>query len=175
MLDTFGFPTPQGANYQEFYGSGAGVITSVRDWVKPRGASMVRFLLLGAGGGGYSAGGRGGGSGAVTSWIGPAIFIPDVLRINTGAGGIGGATGGAGGTTSVVYQRGTLAAGYTLLSATTGNGYIAGIAVANNYFGASGIYTSIAGDTGALAGTAITEEEYLEAARKRQYKDNDVK
>lgn len=26
-----------------------------------------------------------------------------------------------------------------------------------------------------IAGTAITEEEYLEAARKRQYKDNDVK
>jgi hypothetical protein len=43
MLDTFGFPTPQGANYQEFYGGG-----SARDWIKPRGASMVRMILIGA-------------------------------------------------------------------------------------------------------------------------------
>ena len=78
MLDLFN-TSPANTNYQEFYGGG-----TTRDWVKPRGASMVRMMLIGAGGGGSvgttGQGGGGGGSGSVTSWIGPAIFIPDVLR-----------------------------------------------------------------------------------------------
>jgi hypothetical protein len=150
MLDVFNFPSPQQSNYQAFYGGG-----TTRDWVKPRGASMVRFMLIGAGGGGgngsNTAGGGGGGSGAVTSWIGPAIFIPDILRITIGAGGTSGVDGG---NTTVVYQAkdGT---GYTLLTAnggvsgttavTAGTG---GAASANNYFGASGIFSSIAGQNG---------------------------
>jgi hypothetical protein len=156
MLDTFNFPTPQGANYQEFYGGG-----TTRDWVKPRGASMVRFMLIGAGGAGgigtSSQGGGGGGSGAVTSWIGPAIFIPDVLRIVIAAGAF---TSGTNATaTSVIYQAkdGT---GYTLLTANGGGsgttaitGGAAATAFANNYFGASGIFTSIAGQIG-TAGSA---------------------
>ena len=82
MLDTFNFPTPQTANYQEFYG--ATTSTSTGTWVKPRGASMVRFLLIGAGGGGgngsSTAGGGGGGSGSIASWIGPAMFVPEIGR-----------------------------------------------------------------------------------------------
>ena len=111
MLDVFGFPTPQGANYQEFYGGG-----TVRDWIKPRGASMVRMLLIGAGAGGREGGAgggaAGGGSGAVTQWIGPAVFIPDILRVSLGAGG---ASAAAGGNTIVIYQAkdGT---GYKLLA-----------------------------------------------------------
>jgi hypothetical protein len=160
MLDTFGFPTPQGSNYQEFYGGG-----STRDWLKPRGASMVRMLLIGAGGGGGGAGFgttngcNGGGSAAVTQWIGPAIFIPDELRISLGAGGSGGTgtssstinAGTAGGATTIVYQAkdGT---GYTLLTANGGgaggtgttNG-TAGASTSNNFFGASGIFSSVAG------------------------------
>jgi hypothetical protein len=155
MLDTFNTPTPQGANYQEFYGGG-----TTRDWVKPRGASMVRMMLIGAGGGGgngsTSVGGGGGGSGAVTSWIGPAIFIPDVLRVTVGAGGTSGVNATA---SSVIYQAkdGT---GYTLL---TSDGGVSGTtavtagtgaaAMTNNYFGASGIFTSIAGQAGADGGT----------------------
>ena len=82
------YPTPQNANFQAFYGGG-----TTRDWVKPQGASMVRMLLIGAGGagrGGANAPNQagGGGSGAVTEWIGPAIFIPDVLRVSVGAGGM---------------------------------------------------------------------------------------
>ena len=84
MLDIFNFPTPQQSNYQEFYGSGDTSVLPTQDWIKPRGASMVRFMLIGAGGGGANsssaAGAGGGGSGAVTSWIGPAIFIPDILN-----------------------------------------------------------------------------------------------
>jgi hypothetical protein len=151
MLDTFGFPTPQGSNYQEFYGGG-----TTRDWIKPRGASMVRMLLIGAGAGGRSGstslGGTGGGSGAVTEWIGPAIFIPDELRISIGAGG---ATDAAGGNTSVLYQAkdGT---GYTLLTANGAASDVAGAAFTNNYFGASGIFKSTSGQAGAAAATAIT-------------------
>jgi hypothetical protein len=151
MLDTFGFPTPQGSNYQEFYGGG-----STRDWLKPRGASMVRMLLIGAGAGGRagsaSAGGTGGGSGAVTEWIGPAIFIPDQLRISIGAGG---ASASAGGNTSVIYQSKDTA-GYTLLTANGAASNTAGTAFTNNYFGASGIFKSTAGQAGAAAATAIT-------------------
>ena len=150
MLDVFNTPTPQGANYQEFYGG-----RTARDWVKPRGASMVRFMLIGAGGGGgvgsAGQGGGGGGSGAVTSWIGPAIFVPDVLEIEIGAGGTSAVDGG---NTTVVYQAKN-GAGYTLLTANGGeSGTTAvaagagGTASANNYFGASGIFTSVAGQAG---------------------------
>jgi len=112
MLDLFNTPTPQQSNYQEFYGGG-----TTRDWVKPRGASMVRIMLIGAGGGGgngsSTVGGGGGGSGAITSWIGPAMFVPDVLRITVGTGGTSGVNATA---SSVIYQAkdGT---GYTLLTA----------------------------------------------------------
>ena len=151
MLDVFGFPTPQQSNYQEFYGGG-----TTRDWVKPRGVSMVRFMLIGAGGGGgtgsVGVGAGGGGSGAVTSWIGPAIFVPDILRITVGAGGTSGVDGTA---SSVIYQAkdGT---GYTLLTANGGGSGPGGNSTAglgatvstNNYFGAAGIFSSIAGQAG---------------------------
>jgi hypothetical protein len=150
MLDAFNFPTPQQSNYQEFYGGG-----TTRDWVKPRGASMVRFMLIGAGGGGGRGGGDGGGgggSGAVTSWIGPAIFIPDTLRITVGTGG----TSGVNATASTVIYQAKDGTGYTLLTAGGGtsgtNSVTAGTgaaAMTNNYFGASGIFTSIAGQDGA--------------------------
>jgi hypothetical protein len=148
MLDTFNFANPQTCNYQEFYGGG-----STRDWIKPRGVTMVRMLLIGAGAGGRagstSSGGAGGGSGAITTWIGPAIFIPDELRISIGAGGAGAS---AGGNTSVIYQQknGT---GYTLLNANGAPSQTAGTAFANNYFGAAGIFNSIAGQAGANVGT----------------------
>ena len=152
MLDTFGFPTPQGSNYQEFYGGG-----TTRDWLKPRGASMVRMLLIGAGAGGSAgstvSGGVGGGSGAVTEWIGPAIFIPDLLRISIGAGG---ASASAGGNTSVIWQGPKASAGYTLLTANGAPSNTAGLAFTNNYFGASGIFKSTAGQAGAAVTTAIT-------------------
>lgn len=151
MLDVFGFPSPQQSNCQEFYGGG-----STRDWVKPRGASMVRFMLIGAGGGGGTGsgavGGGGGGSGAVTSWIGPAIFIPDILRITIGAGGTSGVNGGA----SIVIYQSKDGTGYTLLTANGGTSGASGVITSgigatvstNNYFGASGIFSSAEGQDG---------------------------
>ena len=152
MLDVFNFANPQTCNYQEFYGGG-----TTRDWIKPRGAAMVRMLLIGAGAGGRnastSAGGIGGGSGAITTWIGPAIFIPDELRISIGDGG---ASAAAGGNTSIVWQGPTSSAGYTLLIANGAASNAAGTAFTNNFFGAAGIFNSIAGQAGAAAATAIT-------------------
>jgi hypothetical protein len=171
MLDVFGFPSPQQSNCQEFYGGG-----STRDWVKPRGASMVRFMLIGAGGGGgvasTSGGGGGGGSGAVTSWIGPAIFVPDILRITIGAGG----TSGVDGTESTVIYQAKDGTGYTLLTAnggtsSAGSTITAGAgatASTNNYFGAAGIFSSVAGqsgsngsETGAGAGRTASTTTFL--------------
>ena len=155
MLDTFNFASPQSANYQEFFGG-----NTTRDWIKPRGASMVRFMLIGAGGGGgigsSAQGSGGGGSGAVTSWIGPAIFIPDSLRIGVGKGGVSSVDGSE----SLIYYQAKNGAGYELLRANGGGSGTTGItaglggaASTNNFFGASGIFTSIAGQDGA-AGSA---------------------
>lgn len=152
MLDVFNFPTPQQSNYQEFYGGGdtTGALPT-RDWIKPRGASMVRFMLIGAGGGGAnassSAGAGGGGSGAVTSWIGPAIFIPDILQVAVGVGGKA-----SDGVASAIFYRASNGDNQ-LLTALGGSSAFAGgaggVAMTANYFAASGIFTSIAGQAGA--------------------------
>jgi hypothetical protein len=152
MLDTFNFPTPQTANYQEFYVTSSGNLATT--WVKPRGASMVRFLLIGAGGGGgagtSTAGGGGGGSGAVTSWIGPAMFVPDILNVV-----VGNSRPTAGAFASAIYY--IASNGNNLLieasggspgaaSITAGAG---GTAFTANQFTACGIFNSVAGQNGA--------------------------
>lgn len=156
MLDLFNIPTPQTANYQEFYGArpNTGSILPFT-WVKPRGASMVRFLLIGAGGGGgngsSTAGGGGGGSGAVTSWIGPAMFVPDILNVVVGFGG----NGNVNGTQSNIQYRSSNG-NNTLLEAnggtagnTGGTGGGKGAAMTANQFTASGIFISTDGQDGA--------------------------
>lgn len=174
------YPTPQGADVQIFTGPGSTENVNPKltffDWVKPQGASFVMMVLVGAGGGGAGAGetgatasGGGGGSGAVTSWLGPAFLIPDVLRVAVGGGGNGsagnssatGANGGIDGApTSIIYQQkdGT---GYTLLTANGGgggsgtslNGGTGGSASTSNFFGAVGFFQSIGGQSGGDAGS----------------------
>jgi len=158
MLDVFNFPTPQSANYQEFFGG----IRSGRDseftWIKPRGASMVRFLLIGSGGGGNSgtssAGGGGGGSGSIVSWIGPAIFVPDSLQIR-----VGGLAASLDGDPTAVYYY-SPAGAYELLNARGGiagsgtSGGSGGTAMPANYFTASGIFNAVAGQGGANGSSA---------------------
>lgn len=156
MLDLFNTPTPQGSNYQEFYycGSGGTEGSGNQTWLKPRGVSMVRFMLIGAGGGGGNGttaqGGGGGGSGAITSWIGPAIFVPDSLIIRPGLGGVSGTNGEP---SRVRYL--TKSGNYILLAAAGGNsgttavtGGTGGVATTNNAFGASGIFRSTSGQNG---------------------------
>jgi len=157
MLDLFNIPTPQTANYQEFYGGGDA--NDIRSWSKPRGASMVRILMIGAGGSGgngsSSAGGGGGGSGAVTSWIGPAMFVPDILFFQIGKGGFT-----SNGTVTNLYinqSGGTYSS--ALLQANGGSsggtsgGGAGGAAFTANQFTACGIFTSIAGQAGTSGST----------------------
>lgn len=154
MLDVFNTSPPQSANYQEFYAGALG-ISNTFTWAKPRGVSMVRMLIIGAGGGGRpgttGVGGQGGGSGVATTWIGPAMFIPDILRISVG---VGGASNSSGGTTQVQYVTGSGIA-YTLLSASGGTAS-GGTAGSNNFFGASGIFGTVAGQNGFAAGLSST-------------------
>ena len=93
---------------------------------------------------------------------GPAIFIPDVLRITVGVGGTSGVNGGA---TTVIYQAKD-STGYTLLTANGGGSgganTTAGVgatATANNYFGAAGIYTSTAGQNGSAAEANLNKSD----------------
>jgi hypothetical protein len=149
MLDVFTFQSPQSGDYQEFhYGSG-GFAT----WIKPRGASMVRFLIIGAAAGGReglnTTGGAGGGSGSVTSLIIPAMFIPDSLVIVLGQGGV---SSGGGGSTTISYQSKTT---YNLLSINGASG-TGGPAVSPPPFAAAGIFRSINGQDGAASGSNLT-------------------
>jgi len=164
MLDLFHIPTPQKVNFQEFYGGDDTSTANTRTWVKPRGSSMVRFLLIGSGGSGGSgsstAGAGGGGSGAVTSWIGPAMFVPDVLNVKVGR------TGGS--VTAIYYY--SLNGLKTLLSANGGStgatsaGGNGGTAMTSNQFGASGIFTSIAGQIGAAGSATGTGQNVAASA-----------
>jgi hypothetical protein len=163
------YPTPQGANVQIFTPNSE----SSRDrpsatWVKPQGASMVWFTLIGAGGSGGNAttdasagdaAAGGGGSGAVTNCMVPAFLIPDILNIRVYQGGVA----AAGLDTNVLYLQKT-GTGYTLLNAngggeggaansvggvtSNGTGGTGGGASNSNQFAASGFFQSIAGQDG---------------------------
>jgi hypothetical protein len=158
------YPTPQGANIQILY--------KTDDWVKPQGASFVWFTLIGGGGSGFigTSGIYGGGSAAVTNYMGPAFLIPDVLRVNVAAGGVGALSGIGtdGGATSVVYQQkdGT---GYTLLSADgggAGTGSAAGaggVAMTGNYFTCMGFFQSVAGQDSGSGNISASATTFLSA------------
>jgi hypothetical protein len=135
------YPTPQGANIQIFNVGGS----TITDWVKPQGASFVWFTLIGGGAGGDNGDpANGGGSGAVTNFMGPAFLMPDVMPIQVAKGGALGASGG----TSIVYYR-TKSTFYTLLTASGGTvGSSGGAAMTANYFTAMGFFQSVAGQAG---------------------------
>jgi len=67
------YPTPQGANVQIFQCRvrGAAATAWTHEWVKPQGASMVWFTLIGGGGGGATGAGTGGTGGNG----GPAVVV----------------------------------------------------------------------------------------------------
>jgi hypothetical protein len=158
------YPTPQGANVQIFTANtNAAADDFSATWVKPQGASMVWFTLIGAGGGGGDADsdgvisgyGGGGGSGAVTNCMMPAFLIPDILQIQVYAG----VPSNDVPNTNVFYQQknGT---GYLLLEADSGAaggfgnsaagaGGAGGSASTSSEFSAAGFFQSIAGQSGA--------------------------
>lgn len=164
------YPTPQGANVQIFTANSSTTTASFAStWVKPQGAVMVWFTLIGAGGAGGDADsdgvisgfGGGGGSGAVTNCMIPAFLIPDILKIRVCAGATTNAE-----PTDVYYQQkdGT---GYLLLEAKngsngglgnsdTGTGGVGGAASVPNAFSAAGFYQSTAGQAGSAGNVNLT-------------------
>lgn len=147
MLDVFGTPPANTCNVQQFFQSGT--------WIKPRNASQAYIVLIGAGGGGRAGtsadGGGGGGSGAISTWFGSAIHLPDSMAVTVG---VGGTTGVAGGSTALsAFVGGT---SYTFFSAAGGGsgtaattGGTGGAVLTANPFCAIGIFKLTAGVNGA--------------------------
>lgn len=165
MIDTFNTIVPSTAQFFEFNCITPNLVTRrTQVWNKPRGVSMIRFLLIGAGGGGANGftNRTGGGSGAVTSWLVPAMFVPDRLIVSPGQGGAGGAassTTSNNGATGVLTDVGP-APNISILQAQPGGGGTAsggagGGATAASALNNYGIYTSIAGQAGTVADTAV--------------------
>jgi len=105
MFDVFGLPPKEQANVKVYYPQGTNTNGTWQQWMKPRGTSVVYMFAIGGGGGGGggftrasgAAGGGGGGGGAATaSLLIPAFFVPDVLYVQPGVGGLGGAANTAG-------------------------------------------------------------------------------
>lgn len=142
MLDVFNLPSKTNANVQMFYKDST--------WVKPRGCSQVYMLLIGGGGNG-NASTQGGGSGAVTAWWGAAQHVPDSLLVSV-------STGNASNTTVNYRGTGGLVAILTANGATT---VTAGTASSNNFFGATGLFSSVAGQGGGTASVGASSTTFL--------------
>ena len=166
------YPTPQGANVQIFRASARSTNNFTATWVKPQGASMVWFTLIGPGGrgattstdgSGSTASGGGGGSGAVTNCMMPAFLVPDTLAVRV-------CPGSSVDQTEVFYQNKSTNA-YSLLIADNGTtapsvntttaaiigaGGAGGTASNSNEFSAAGFFQSVAGQDGAAGTTTQT-------------------
>jgi len=91
------------SNVQIFNTPTTVVNTNYSIWKKPIGCVMGNMFCLGGGGGGgggftrasgNGGGGGGGGSSGSARLVIPLIFLPDILYIQVGAGGIGVSSGG---------------------------------------------------------------------------------
>jgi hypothetical protein len=176
MLDFNHVLATPGLDVQYFNATGYdAVVPQWQTWKKPRGVKNIYMIGVGGGSSGAvgdntaaaNAGGAGGGSGAQTCvWI-PAMFVPDILYVNAGAGGqqpsvlVGGATQVAGVTTYVSLEPSTtFNARMTLLYAggapggSTQGG--AATAIASMAFAVRGLYRILAGQAGTNGGATQT-------------------
>jgi hypothetical protein len=154
MLDLQYLFPQNGADIQIFAEASPGNVNSWATWCKPRGTSMCYMFVLGGGGSGAggtrtaagqaNSGGGGGGSGGQSSLLIPAIFLPDTLYIQVGAGG-----------TPVAANTGGISGAATLISVKpfaniTGN--TNGLLLIGNGGGAGG--TPLGANAGGAAGAA---------------------
>jgi hypothetical protein len=175
MLDFNNILSTPGMDVQYFTGQSTATLTQWQTWRKPRGVKNIYILGVGGGSSGAvganaaasNTGGSGGGSGAQTCvWI-PAMFVPDVLYVQTGAGGqqpavlVSAATQVGGVPTYVALEPSTtLTANMTLLLA---NGGVAGAVtggtlatIAGMPLAARGYYTFFVGQAGTAGGATQT-------------------
>ena len=166
------YPTPQGANVQIFNCVSKDA-NRYQSWVKPQGASMVWFTLIGGGGGGGGSDGTtdclGGGSGAVTNLMIPAFLVPDNLLVSVGSGGSGGSSGGAAGAaglnTAILTTLGNTGGFLTYSPGGNGGDFTSatgGSATAANFFTAAGIYQSVAGQDGTTSSPSASSTTFLQ-------------
>jgi hypothetical protein len=169
MLDLSYFQN-NNSNVQGFFNGG-----TWQTWIKPRGAKLVNFFVVGSGaggGGGFQlstapkAGGGSGGSGATARLTINANLLPDILYILPGIGGAGGlggnpATAGSAGQNSFVtlipdtssISNVVLRSGTTPATAGTGGSGSSGLpgaagtigAIGNNIFANLGTFSFQAG------------------------------
>jgi hypothetical protein len=119
MLDFNHILNNPNIDIQSFFGNSSSPtdLTAWHTWTKPRGAKWIYIIAVGAGASGAggtftgasaaSVGATGGGSGAQTIVMIPAMFVPDQLFIQTGIGGrqgtaITSALASVAGTTTIV-------------------------------------------------------------------------
>lgn len=182
MLDFQHLSAQRNCDIQSFIGSASvsGSAISERSWVKPRGYSMISFLLVGGGGGGgggmtgltgtVRGGGGGGADAATTRLLIPSIFVPDNLIIRLGFGGAGGAAtvGGSPGGPTRIYPPGP--SSQNLIQAANGSGGgqgttslgaggTAGAVATISSFSSLGIFLSQAGTNGGSGTTGSTPAE----------------
>ena len=178
MLDFNNILATPGADIQYFQGSSTVTLRQWQTWRKPRGARWIHLLGVGGGGGGgagintttTSGSGAGGSSGGQTSVMIPAMFVPDTLYIQAGAGGAGATTSGGLGTAGIITYvciapYTTIAPAGTLLLATggtagtvaatldTGGGAPAAVAaatIAGMCLAGRGFFILLAGQAGAI-------------------------
>jgi hypothetical protein len=162
MLDFNDILATPGYDFQQFYGDATVTLLQWQTWRKPRGVNFVYMIGVGGGGGGgtsltngtFGCGGGGGSSGAQTSLLIPAMFLPDILYIQAGAYGLGASTpintaagtaGTAGTPTYVCIEPDTtLTANMTVLFANGGNGGGAGTGAAGGTGGTAPVVATIA-------------------------------
>jgi hypothetical protein len=152
MIDTFNI-VDGGQQRQVYYANG---VNSFHTWNKPSNCQFVHFFVLGGGGGGGAGqgsgtgtsrrGGAGGGSAGGVTGLFPSSFLPDVLYLQVGSGGIGGitTTNGSGGTLS-----------YVMVSPDTGK-TAANIILVSGDAAAGGGLSGVNGGTAGTAGTIWT-------------------
>lgn len=175
-------PRPTVANVERITNPSTVQNLQWQTWRKPIGVSMLCMLLIGGGGGGGGGftgiagsargGGGAGGSSSITRVLVPAIYLPDTLYIQVGAGGqgvgSGGGTAGSGVRSYVciapnVDPSNVLAVSSTAVVPTgggTGTGAAAGAAggagtlaaIADMPLAGYGFFFTVGGDAGVAGG-----------------------
>lgn len=173
-MDLLGLPPSASSDTKIFTGDQNVTNLQWQTWIKPRGKTMCRMLLIGAGGGGGGGAGntagstRGGGgsgsSGAMSRFIGPVQFLPDVLYIQLSEGGAGGAGGNSGNGSNASNSLSSFISVYPdnvsatniLLQATGSGGFASGGTSAAGGAGGTGGTINTAAQT-PLAGFGMTQ------------------
>lgn len=134
------------ADVKTFYGNYA--VTSNFAWDKPVGTTFVYIMLIGAGGAGDGSS-TGGGTGAITTWIGSARHIPNAVTVQISTTN-----------TSLLTNIGGVQK--TIFSAAAANVTLAGVASAVDGYYASGFYNFTVGLNGTTGNPSSSTTTFLQ-------------